>query len=151
MQNAACFYNCEPVIDYFGVGDSTLIYRVPICASYCNDWFNACRNDNTCVVNWLLLINVYIETGCNSCPPKFRCRTFEEAYTNGAGLCNTMWGTSYMYSEDENNCTVMDFPGDMPNPNLRLSFPFEGAAIKEASSLTTIATITIGLIFFNFM
>ncbi len=31
-----------------GVAD---IANVPVCASYCEAWFNACKNDKTCIHN----------------------------------------------------------------------------------------------------
>ena len=29
------------------------IQNVPVCADYCNSWFEACKNDSTCVEHWL--------------------------------------------------------------------------------------------------
>ena len=27
------------------------VANVPLCASYCETWFNACKNDKTCIYN----------------------------------------------------------------------------------------------------
>ena len=123
MQHQECFYNCDPVVERFAVGEDVQIYRLPVCASYCDEWFDACKDDYTCAVNWVVRFFIYIETGQNVCPPNHTCRTFAEVYGNGKGLCNNMFGITFIYSEDKDNCTVLNFPTNLPNPNLLLSFP----------------------------
>ena len=50
--------------------------RVPICSGYCNDWFDACKDDMTCVQNWLSGFNY--STNVNTCPAQSTCRKFSE-------------------------------------------------------------------------
>ena len=121
-QDEECFYQCEPMLGHFEIGNTGYIAHVPVCASYCDRWFEACRDDLTCVVDWLADFDYAVE-GNNLCPPNSTCQTFEEVYGNGEGLCNRMWGDAFFYSEDVNNCTVMAFDNAMPNPNFQLSFP----------------------------
>lgn len=108
---------------YFRIpSTSGYIKGAPVCASYCNRWFDACKDDYTCVENWLEDFD-YALDGANSCPANSSCMTFRDMYGNGEGLCNRMWGEAFVYSEDESNCTVMVFNSSSSNPNYRLSFP----------------------------
>ena len=53
---------------------------VPICAKYCDEWFDACKSDYTCVQDWLLGFNY--TNSVYSCPTDSTCRTFQEV-SNG--------------------------------------------------------------------
>ena len=99
--------------------------QVPICAEYCDAWFEACQDASTCITNWVDDLE-YAEditaSLANFCPNGSICRTFREVYENGEGLCNEMFGPTYKYSTDADNCTVMAFNNSLPNPNLQLTF-----------------------------
>ena len=138
FQNADCFYYCEPILGHFQVGMSAAIGNVPVCADYCNKWFDACRDDMTCVNHWLE--DFAFDAGFqNQCPrdPTTSCRTFQVEYSDGRGLCNQIWGNSIFYSEDSDNCTVMAFDSSMPNPNFKLTFPRSGSlsVVKLSSTM----------------
>ena len=98
------------------------IENVPVCADYCDDWFDACQNDSTCVENWLDELD-FAPDMSNSCPNGSICHTFREVYGNGEGFCNRMWGNAYSYSTNRDNCTVMGFDNSIPNPSFKLTFP----------------------------
>ena len=122
------------MLGYFKVGMGGFRH-VPVCASYCNDWFEACKNDMTCVDNWLDSLIQAFDEGMNTCPqpPSESCMTYGELYGDGRGLCDRLWKGNLFYSEDEDNCTVMAFDPNMPNPNYQLTFP-SGAATTLMSS-----------------
>lgn len=47
-----------------------------------------------------------------------------DVYSDGAGICNMLWGSSFFYSEysstdpdSERQCLIPSFPTDQPNPN----------------------------------
>ena len=122
LQDEECFYQCEPMLVYFQIGTTGYIKNVPVCADYCNAWFEACKDDLTCVENWLEDFD-FAENGNNSCPANSSCVTFSEMYGSGQGICNKMWGVAFYYSTDTDNCTVMAFNNTMTNPNYRLTFP----------------------------
>ena len=109
------------------------IQHVPVCASYCQRWFDACRDDLTCVEHWLEDFD-FAEDGINSCPADSSCISFADRYGDAKGLCDTMWGQAFFYSEDEDNCTVMTFDGSMGNPNFRLTFPRTGGGVVSVGS-----------------
>ena len=82
FQSTDCFYFCEPILGHFQVpGSPTKIEGVPVCADYCDNWFEACKDDRTCVEHWGEDF-VYNEYFANSCPndPRASCRTFEDVY-----------------------------------------------------------------------
>ena len=110
------------MLAYFQVGMRGYIQNVPVCADYCDAWFEACKDDLTCVENWLRDFTKDAN-GTNICPINSSCITFEEMYSSGEGLCNKMWGKAFYYSSNTDNCTVMMFDDSMVNPNTRLSFP----------------------------
>ena len=110
------------MLAYFQVGTTGYIQNVPVCADYCDAWFEACKDDLTCVENWLRDFTKDAN-GTNICPINSSCITFEEMYSSGEGLCNKMWGKAFYYSSNTDNCTVMMFDDSMVNPNTRLSFP----------------------------
>ena len=121
------------MLGYFQIAQTGYIQHVPVCASYCDQWFEACRDDFTCVDNWLDDFD-HDEDGINTCPEDSQCITFEDRYGNAQGLCNRMWGDAFIYSEDMDNCTVMAFDGNMDNPNFQLSFPVtEGSLVTSVS------------------
>ena len=131
------------MLGYFQIGMTGYIRNVPVCASYCNAWFEACRNDLTCVEDWLADFD-YALDGANICPANSTCLTFEQMYGNAEGLCNKMWGEAFIYSTDADNCTVMAFNNTMRNPNYRLSFPStsEGqSTVKIESTVVVYAMI----------
>ena len=138
FQNQVCFYECEPMLGYFS-DNSPAVRNVPVCASYCDSWFEACRNDLTCVDDLEKSTQQAFAEGANTCPPDRQCMTFEEVFSDGRGLCNRLWGDSYDYSEDEDNCTVMVFNADEPNPNFQLSI--ESAGCQVESSIIIMAVL----------
>ena len=68
----------------------------------------------TCATDWLdfefefdqdgFLFNA--TTGQITCTEQSECLTFEERYGNGEGLCNTMWASSFSYSDQDNVGTL---------------------------------------------
>ena len=130
------------MLGYFEIGKTGYIQNVPVCADYCNTWFDACKDDVTCVEDWLADFD-FAENGNNSCPANSTCITFREMYGNGEGLCNRMWGNAFYYSTDTDNCTVMAFDNTMPNPNYKLTLPASGSlsTVKLGSAVAVYGAI----------
>jgi hypothetical protein len=90
----------------------------------------------TCVQNWWFTLLEADETSTrNNCSESQPCRTFAEVYGDGRTLCNTIWDTGYVYSEDENNCAV--FAYDEQNSQL-----IPVSALPPDSTSTTTLPIT---------
>ncbi|XP_062995567.1 riboflavin-binding protein-like [Elgaria multicarinata webbii] len=115
MKKIECFYRCSPHTarwahhQYPGAIDS-----VPMCQSFCDDWYEACKNDLTCVNNWLTDWEID-EKGENRC--KNECIPYSEMYANGTDLCETMWGDSLKVSDSSCLCLQMN---EMDNEVIKL-------------------------------
>ena len=117
------------------------VRSVPVCGSYCDRWFDACKDDRTCTSDWLTSYLQALDEGMNTCPVGSECMTFAELFGNGKGFCDNIWGDAYFYSQNEDNCTVMDFDPDMPNPNFRLSFGSQGNEVKASIGIMAFAMV----------
>ncbi|KAL9985161.1 hypothetical protein ACROYT_G007531 [Oculina patagonica] len=115
IKNEECFWQCEPNLIKWHVKDGAL-QGVPICADYCDNWFDACKDDFTCAEDWINDFNY--TSSVYSCPKASKCRNFSEIYTDGKGLCEKMWGNSFIY-EKSDNCMVMWFNGTNPNGDVK--------------------------------
>ena len=106
-----------------GIGPDTfysiLFIGVPICASDCDNWYDACKDDRICVENVLEDYNRTVNY-VNSCPRGAKCKTYAKMFGNGKNLCEKLWGDSYRYvkkDKDVNNCMKMWFTPGSENPN----------------------------------
>lgn len=114
MVMVECFYRCSHNTYFWKNPDyPSAIMKAPVCASFCNGWFDACKDDLTCAKNWITDFNK-TETGVNTC--KKPCKNFSDYFTNGKDLCESMWGTSFVYKETD--CLQMNFTGPNPNDDL---------------------------------
>ena len=86
-------YACDPRLQ-----SSYYVTAIPLCNTYCSDWYDACASDYTCVTNWA---NWTADTnGAYSCPAGSPCQTFAQRFVNAEGLCNNLWGGVYTFSTD---------------------------------------------------
>ena len=54
FQAESCFYECEPMLKHYEIKHSPGdLGDVPICGKYCDEWFEACKEDKTCTRDWL--------------------------------------------------------------------------------------------------
>ena len=54
LQAESCFYECEPMLKHYEIKHSPGdLGDVPICGKYCDEWFEACKDDKTCTRDWL--------------------------------------------------------------------------------------------------
>ncbi|CAL8264746.1 unnamed protein product, partial [Gadus morhua 'NCC'] len=53
LKRVSCFYRCSPdAARWPHPRRRSYIQAVPLCHSFCRDWFDACRMDLTCARNW---------------------------------------------------------------------------------------------------
>ena len=90
------------MLGYFQIEDTGYIKDVPVCAEYCDAWFQACKDDLTCVENWLedfhfevdvLLLqleHLHQVDQCRCAPPGHQRLVQEAPYRTKEGLegCN---------------------------------------------------------------
>ena len=114
MVGVECFYSCSPYVGLWANPNDTKAFEnAPVCSGYCNDWYDACKDDLTCAKNWGSGFK-YTSGGRNEC--KQNCTTFEKTYTNGTDLCESMWGSSFKYTEDQDRCLHFRYNASH-NPN----------------------------------
>ena len=98
MIGVECFYSCSPYVGLWADPNyNSSFNNAPVCSSYCDEWFDACKDDMTCAKDWIFGFN-FTKDGHNQC--KQNCTTFKDFYKNGTELCNTMWHDSFRYVDE---------------------------------------------------
>ena len=59
--------------------------NVPLCATHCTMWYEACKHDFTCTDNWTR--NFRWKNGTNHCPAGAPCFTFQQVYQSADNFC----------------------------------------------------------------
>ncbi|KAJ8372335.1 hypothetical protein AAFF_G00290650 [Aldrovandia affinis] len=104
FKRVACFQRCSPDAARWPHPHSPAsIQGVPLCTSFCRDWFQACKADRTCARNWVS--DWKHGPQGNNCPGT--CVTYQQMYQDGQDLCESLWGDRFVSVEDE----AQDGPG----------------------------------------
>ncbi|KAM3914201.1 riboflavin-binding protein-like [Leptodactylus fuscus] len=99
-----CFYHCSPLAAHWiHPNISAAILGVPLCRSFCDGWFAACRSDLVCVRNFIT--DWIIDEDGNHC--RNDCIPYEQMYGNGTDLCQAAWGSSFVVSDSPCRCLDM--------------------------------------------
>lgn len=119
MKEVECFYQCSPNVGYWKGTFRGSFVGVPICSSFCDAWFDACKDEKTCAKSWITDFD-YDSSGNNKCKPSSACRSFSDVYGNGTGLCHGMWGNSFKYtvSKTPNDCMHLSGVNNGSNPDV---------------------------------
>lgn len=134
-----CFYRCSPDAIYWENPDfPSAIKKAPICASFCDEWYDACRYDLTCGRNWLTDFN-FSADGVNTC--KQPCRNFSNYFTDGKDLCEGKWGQTFVYKENDVDCLKMNITS--PNQNDEVVKKRLGNKDAKGSSLVSRASLVL--------
>ncbi|KAL4634985.1 riboflavin-binding protein-like isoform X1 [Arapaima gigas] len=105
MKKIECFYQCSPQAAHWMNPDYPAgLLHVPLCASFCDRWFNACKDELTCAKNWLT--DFKWDKDSNHC--QHDCVPFSKMYSNGTDLCQSMWGQSFTESSSNCRCLQME-------------------------------------------
>ena len=51
---------------------------MPICGDYCDDWYEACKDDETCVKDWQVGSDYSNLSFTYTCPKDVACSTFKQ-------------------------------------------------------------------------
>ncbi|XP_035210051.1 folate receptor alpha-like isoform X2 [Stegodyphus dumicola] len=143
-----CFYECEPHIGLWVVKTKRKIaterfYKVPLCASDCISWFEACKDDFTCAYNWPR--DFKFSKGHNTCKEKAKCNTFKQVYETAKDFCENVWDDSWVYTPDDQPCMRIWFNGSSVNPNRKIAEYY----INKHFDGGSVNTIYIWLIFLS--
>ena len=121
MKEVECFYQCSPNVGYWKGQFQGSFVGVPICSSFCDAWFDSCKDDMTCAKNWITGFD-FNQLGENKCKLPKNCSSFADTFKDGMGLCNSMWGASFKYtvSRSPNDCMHLNAssPGEIKKNTL---------------------------------
>ncbi|KAM9434122.1 LOW QUALITY PROTEIN: retbindin [Clarias gariepinus] len=92
LKRVICFYLCSPDATYWPHPQGSSLRAVPLCHSFCRDWYEVCKSDLTCA-DWSSDPRGLNCTG--SCMP------YQQMYQHGRDLCESFWGDSFVAVEDE--------------------------------------------------
>ncbi|XP_077356616.1 retbindin [Festucalex cinctus] len=93
LKRVSCFYRCSPdAARWPHPHRRSYIQAVPLCHSFCRDWFDACSTDLTCARNWATDPRGHNCTGT--------CVQYQQMYQHGRDLCESLWGDAFMTVED---------------------------------------------------
>jgi hypothetical protein len=135
--------HADPYAPYFKDPEKPWAFKgIPVCSTYCDDWFTACADDLTCVEDWA---DWPTTDGQYTCPAGSSCRTYREVYGNGTGLCNRQWGSNFFSSNNMDSCFSMYFWGNH-NPNKYAVFADDtNGAAAASSSLVALAVAAVAV------
>ncbi|NWS55763.1 RBP protein, partial [Chunga burmeisteri] len=126
-----CFYRCSPhAARWMDPSYTAAIQSVPLCQSFCDDWYEACKDDSICVHNWLTDWE-WDESGENRC--KNKCIPYSEMYANGTDMCQNMWGESFKVSKSSCLCLQMNKKDMMAIKYLRSESSEESSSSSSSS------------------
>uniref|UniRef100_A0A8D0GR97 Folate receptor-like domain-containing protein n=1 Tax=Sphenodon punctatus TaxID=8508 RepID=A0A8D0GR97_SPHPU len=132
MKKIECFYQCSPhAARWSNPNYTAAIEFVPLCQNFCDDWYEACKDDSTCIHNWLIDWE-YDEYGENHC--KNRCFPYSQMYANGTDMCQNMWGNSFTVSDSSCRCLQMNEKDAVAVKYLQLDSSEESSSSSSSSS-----------------
>lgn len=126
IQNT-CLYECSPNLGpWIDKRDKTWfkerLLNVPICKEDCEQWWEDCQYEITCLENWHEGWDW--STGTNRCPVGAKCRLLKDIFHSPKDLCEKIWSNSYQYttfSRGSGHCIQMWFDPREGNPNVAVA------------------------------
>ena len=128
-----CFYECDHNLGkwrkHVDCADENKtngwqIEGMPIKASYCDAWFQACKGPANKMCLGVNSTDGKPQYGfndgktCHKDQGQGGCKRIDEVYTSGFHMCETMWGGSFKYETDATaDAYVMTFTEGDVNPN----------------------------------
>ncbi|XP_018593921.2 riboflavin-binding protein-like [Scleropages formosus] len=94
LKRVACFQRCSPdAVHWTSPRHSTTAQAVPLCHSFCREWYEACKTDLTCARNWM------IDWKGRNCTGN--CVPYRQMYQHERDLCESLWGDHFVTMVDE--------------------------------------------------
>lgn len=138
MIGVECFYSCSPYVGLWADPVFPSAFNnAPVCSSYCDEWYEACKDQPTCAKNWVFDFNETPD-GHNLC--KRNCTTFKEFYANGKELCEIMWHKSFKYvneTENKGRCLHFRYDNRFKSPNIEVVENLFGSTVAPTSTPTS--------------
>uniref|UniRef100_A0A8C5WEC3 Folate receptor-like domain-containing protein n=1 Tax=Leptobrachium leishanense TaxID=445787 RepID=A0A8C5WEC3_9ANUR len=94
ISKVECMYLCSPDIAAWHNPESNSgIKELPLCSEFCDQWFEACKDDLICSGNHAANAN------CSQ-----DCISYRQAFAAGSQLCDEIWGNSFRTGNKPNPC-----------------------------------------------
>uniref|UniRef100_UPI00398EA2F3 retbindin n=1 Tax=Pristiophorus japonicus TaxID=55135 RepID=UPI00398EA2F3 len=104
FKQLSCFYRCSPDATIWASPNlPNYLLNVPLCQSFCDQWYKACENDQTCTRNMNSDLNTsnHTRATCTS-----ECIPYNKMYKDGKDLCESVAGDSFKVRSC--NCLSLD-------------------------------------------
>ncbi|KAM3186244.1 hypothetical protein ACTXT7_004701 [Hymenolepis weldensis] len=94
-----CMAKCSPHLGPWIVKVSSSkfkenLFKVPLCESDCNKWYEVCNTSMACSTNWRSGgFDWSSET--NKCHKGYKCLEISKIYGSGKAFCESVWDNSY--------------------------------------------------------
>ena len=129
-----CFYECSPNIGPWIVPTNSSrrkerFKNLPLCKNDCDNWWDACKDDRTCVENWSK--DFEWSTGANACPNNTDCKSFQSVFKNATYFCEHVYGPNDYKIVSKGECMRINFTGENPNDKVANAV---AKSIKDATS-----------------
>ena len=150
-----CFYECSPNLAPWIVVDKyskktrrERVVQIPLCASACDEWFDACKDDLTCSNNWGNYSTWNWKTGM--C--KMECKTFKEYFGGPEKFCNKIFNHSFSYSRGTpgKDCFILWPNSTLISANIRVARKAAKKAMEVNSKAASFAITSFVVIFVSF-
>jgi len=135
-----CFYECSPNLGPWltKVSNSYRNERfinLPLCTATCDNWWDACKFDKTCVINWSKGFK-WSKDG-NVCPQNSSCELIQTLFKNSTFFCENVYGPNDYKVVSNEHCLTFDFIGKNPNTNISKEFAKAKAKDQAKTEVNT--------------
>ncbi|XP_069812419.1 riboflavin-binding protein-like [Dendropsophus ebraccatus] len=94
VSRVQCMYLCSPHISKWGLPGSVAgIHELPLCDTFCGEWFDACKQDLICSET------TDLKTNCSK-----GCITYKQKFGSGENMCDTIWKHSFVAMTEQCFC-----------------------------------------------
>lgn len=148
MVKVECFYRCSPNAWFWKNPKYQIAFiNAPLCSSFCDSWFEACKDDLTCAKNWLTDFNM--ATAPSTCKTNSSCAPMGKYYTSGQDMCENIWGKSFTYKKSD--CLNLDSKDDELVDRLFLNTTIEPSTVPSTTVPSSGNAVKVGFLSVTFV
>lgn len=138
MKHESCFTECSPYLaPYEDRSTGYYFTKVPICSDWADRWFDACKDDFTCVDDFYGSDWDYNEEGFNICKPTATCTKYKDRFQTPKRMLESIWGVSFTYSTDKTKCYSPWFVGTDANEKVYYNAVVEKVKREDPGNVGT--------------
>lgn len=102
--------------------------NIPLCNSQCEEWYNACKNDQSCSDEWPNKNFEYIKesTTCTS-----SCKPFNKLFDNSTHFCEKLFQNTFQVNHDPNQCIYLDPVSLQYEQNFQVAYNYTLLYVKK--------------------